>query len=512
VPRTIHPQPDGQEDPVTGDEGDRGAGWTEAVPPDVIHLAAECWPFVRTGGLAEAVRGLADFQKRGGSNVSILLPLHRQAREVAGELVPVGESFPVQVGPRTEMARLFTVRDPGEGPTVLFVDHAEWFDRSGVYGEGGDYADNHIRFAFFCLAALTVLPSLATSRRLVLHAHDWHAALAALYLRTQFAGSPVHDRTALVLSVHNAGYQGHFPASAVEELGIDPGLYDWRCLEWYGRANLLKGGLTFADRVTTVSPTHAVELRTPAGGFGLHEVFVGLGERLVGILNGIDFEAWNPATDLRIAAHFSRDELAGKSVCKAALQQEYGLPPEPTVPIVAMAARLVQQKGMEIILGSRLLREDPPAQFIFLGTGDPAHEAGLASLAAASPRIAFHRGFTDDQEHRLIAGSDILLMPSLYEPCGLTQMRAQRYGTIPVARRVGGLADTIEDGVTGILFEEFFPDRLDAALRRAFARYREGESWLPLMRAAMARDFSWAHVATQYMEVYNGIPTHPRSA
>lgn len=490
--------------PVSGSSAELHPGAAAGgQPPDVIHLVAEYWPFVRTGGLAEAVSGLARYQHRAGSRVSVLLPLHRGAKQVAGDLVPVGEPFHVQVGPRLEAARLLRQAGHPDGPAVYFVDHPDFFDRAGVYGEGADYPDNHLRFAFFCLAALHVLPRLAEDRPVVVHAHDWHTALTPLYLRTAFAGSPVHDAAASVLSVHNAGYQGHFPAQVLEELGIPASLYDWRTLEWYGRVNLLKGGLAFTDMATTVSPTHAFELRTAAGGFGLHDVFIGLRDRLVGIINGIDLEYWNPETDPHIPATFSREGLAGKAVCKEALQRDYNLPVDPRIPLVAMAARLVQQKGLDLILASEVVRWDEGMQFVFLGTGDRRYEEGLAALATNSNRISVQFHFSDEAEHRLIAGADVLLMPSLYEPCGLTQMRAQRYGAIPVARRVGGLADTIEDGVTGILFDEYLPERLDVALRRASARFGDPASWSVFLQSAMSTDFGWARTAARYYEVYH---------
>lgn len=481
-----------------------------APPPDVVHLVAEYWPFVRTGGLAEAVSGLAGYQHRAGSRVSVLLPLHRAARESAGDLVPVGEPFHVQLGPRLEAARLLRQAGEHHGPSVYFVDHPAFFDRAGVYGEGGDYPDNHIRFAFFCLAALQVLPVLASDRPMVVHAHDWHTALTPLYLRTTFAGSALHDAAASVLSVHNAGYQGHFPARSLEDLGIPSSFYDWRYMEWYGRANLLKGGLAFTDMATTVSPTHAFELRTAAGGFGLHDVFVGLRDRLVGIINGIDLEHWDPATDPDIPANYSREALEGKAACKEAVQRDYNLPVNPRIPVVAMAARLVQQKGLDLVLASEVVRWDQGMQFVFLGTGEQRYEEGLAALARGSDRVSVQFHFSDEAEHRLIAGADVLLMPSLYEPCGLTQMRAQRYGAIPVARRVGGLADTIEDGVTGILFDEYLPDRLDTALRRASARFGDPVSWTDFMRNAMCTDFGWARTAARYYEVYQRALTRRR--
>src|SRR5207247_2224827 len=289
----------------------------------------------------------------------------------------------------------------------------------------------------------------------VLHAHDWHTGLAPVYLRTVFAGEPLHRRLGSVLSVHNAGFQGHFPPETMTALGLPGELYNPQVFEWYGRMNILKGGLTFSDLAVTVSPTHARELLTPEGGFGLQEKFTELGDRVVGILNGIDPRLWNPATDPHITATYSIDELAGKRRCKAALQRAYGLPQRAHTPLFGMSARLVSQKGLDLVLGADLLGKTD-AQFIFLGAGEHRYHAALTELAAAAPdRVAVEFAFTDHLEHGLLAGADLLLMPSLYEPCGLTQMRAQRYGTIPVARRVGGLLDSIVDGETGVLFAEY---------------------------------------------------------
>jgi starch synthase len=333
-----------------------------------------------------------------------------------------------------------------------------------------------------------------------------------VYLRTAFAEQPYHSRLGTVLSVHNGGFQGHFAPETMADLGIAPDLYTWDVFEWYSRMNVLKGGLAFSDLAVTVSPTHAQELRTPEGGFGLHEKFIELGDRLVGILNGIDPDAWNPATDPVIAAHYSREDLSGKRRCKAALQQACGLPQQAHTPVFGMSARLVAQKGLDIVLGADLLSMDD-LQFVFLGSGERRYERALASLALAAPdRIAVEFNFTDRLEHRLLAGADALLMPSLYEPCGLTQMRAQRYGTVPVARRVGGLADSIEDGVTGLLFDEYTAEGLTDALQRAAAQYRDRAAWRALVRRAMAQRFGWQASAEQYLEVYRrALASRPAS-
>jgi starch synthase len=384
------------------------------------------------------------------------------------------------------------------------VDHPDAFDRQGIYGEGGhDYPDNHFRFALFARAVLEALPELVPEGDIVLHPHDWHTALAPVYLRTVYAGRPFYDAVACVLSVHNAGYQGLYGPEVVELLGLPPEVEHWSRMEYYGQINWLKGGLAYADWVTTVSPTHAYELRTPAGGFGLHDFFIAMGDRLVGILNGIDQELWDPEHDTVVAQPYSRADLTGKVACKAALQAAAGLPVNPDVPVVGMTARLAKQKGFDLILGDGLLYRLGGAQFIFLGEGDPYYRDGLAEVARNLPdRVAAFFDFTEDREHRLLAGADMLLMPSQYEPCGLTQMRAQRYGALPVVRRVGGLSDTVEDQVTGFVFDDFTTQALEVALRRAFALYPDRAAWQEHMRVAMARDFGWERSAKRYLDLY----------
>jgi len=470
--------------------------------PRAVHLSVEYWPWARTGGLAEAVRGLAESLHAGGVPTAMILPLHRGVREAGLDLEPVGDAFRVLLGTREEPGRLFRLREPVAGPPVYFIDHPDYFDRAEIYGEpGSDYPDNARRFGFFTAAALHVLPDLVPDAR-VAHVHDWHTALAPVLARTRLAGNPYYDRLGTVLTVHNAGFQGHFAVETLADLGLPTSLADDRWLGWYGGVNWLKGGLMFADRVTTVSPTHARELRTATGGFGLHEAFDGLRHRFVGIVNGITLERWDPTTDPAIPARFSARVLEGKYRCKAGLQAASGLAVDPATPLIGMSARMVGQKGLPIIVES-LCSLSQEAQFIFLGRGEPQFERALQELAAAAPdRIAFDKGFTDDAEHRLLAGVDILLMPSLYEPCGLTQMRAQRYGAIPVARRVGGLVDTIEDGVTGFLFDEYSAPALQQAVRRAVQGYATPAAWQAHVRAAMRRDFGWARSAAAYREAY----------
>lgn len=466
----------------------------------VLHLTAELWPFAQTGGLGQAVAGLAAYQAGMGIDTSVLLPLYREARERAGELEPFGAPFAVDVGGAREELRCWRqVSD--QAPGKLFLEHQPSFDRPGIYGApDADYHDNHRRFAVFARGAVEVARRLHPES-LILHAHDWHAALAPVYLRETQMDRPLLHHLPCIVTVHNGGFQGLFPPHTLNQIGLPERLWTPEFMEWYGRVNFLKGGVLSADFVTTVSRTHAEELRTEVGGFGLDSVFRNLGDRLVGIRNGIDTEAWNPQLDPHLPASFTRDDLAGKRECKEALRRAWNLHAGAS-PLFAMSARLVSQKGLDLVLVSRAVR-DLDAQFVFLGAGEPRYEVALAELAAAFPgRIAVNTAFSDALEHRLLAGADFLLMPSLYEPCGLTQMRAQVYGALPVARRVGGLSDTIDDGRTGILFDGYAPDAFDEAVHRAIELYRQPAVHTEQVREAMGRDFSWCEPAAAYASVY----------
>ncbi|HZF68410.1 MAG TPA: glycogen/starch synthase [Gemmatirosa sp.] len=484
-------------------------------PVSVVHLVAELAPYARTGGLGEAVSSLATFQAQRGLPTAVVMPLYRQARQRAPHLVPASPPYEVQVGWRREIARLWTL--PEEGPPagmqerrrrprfrLYFVENEYYFDRGAIYGEGGDYADNARRYAFFCAAALAALPRIAAGP-LVLHAHDWHTALAPVLLRTWYASHPYFRRVSTVLSVHNAGFQGHYPPETVDDLGLPRAIYNHHQLEWYGRVNLLKGGMSFADAVVTVSPNHAEELRTPAGGFGLHDHFRSLGDRFTGIVNGIDQVIWNAAADQRIAARYTADDPAGKLKCRRALQRAYGLPEREGVPIFVMSARLVWQKGLDLILAETGFF-DLDAQFIFLGAGEQRYVDALRAWMARAPdRVRVDTDFADFKEHALIAGGDVLLMPCQYEPCGLTQMRAQRYGTLPLVRFVGGLADTVENGVTGFVFRAYDPGAFVACAIRALRTYQDRAAWTGMVRTAMARDFDWERSEERYLAVYGRV-------
>lgn len=468
----------------------------------IVHLGSEYLGLARTGGLGEVMCRLAEVQAARGHPVTAFLPAYRAARERAPGLRPFGDPIEVPLGSDVQTVRLLEVTGDGAGPRILLVEHPDFFDRPGMYGEGGgDYEDNHLRFALFSRAVIQALPRVCDEPPLV-HAHDWHAALAPVYARSLLADDPFYRSAAFVLTVHNAGYQGHFGYEVMEEIGLPAALYHWKYLEWYDKVNFLKGGLAFSDYVTTVSPTHAHELRTRFGGFGLHEAFMSLQDHFVGILNGIDQSKWDPSDDPDIEAEYDVSDLSGKARCKAWLQEATGLPVSADTLLFGMTARLVYQKGIDLILEGDLIRESG-AQFVFLGAGDPYYHGALAALAHNVPhRVAVQFDFSTRREHQLLAGADALLMPSLYEPCGLTQMRAQRYGTLPVVRRVGGLADTVEDQVTGFLFDAYDPVSLGDAVRRATGLYGRPDAWQRHAREAMTRDFSWDRSVDAYDAIY----------
>ena len=477
---------------------------TEHARPEfsetVVHLASEYWPYARSGGLGEAVRGIARYQAESGVPTLVVLPLHRQIRRNFPWIEAVAD-LQVPTADRVESAQLYHLPSDAHVPGIYFIGNDTYFDRADLYGDDdGAYPDNHRRFAFFCRAALEALPGLSPGRTLV-HAHDWHTAMALVYLRTALAGNPYFDAVSTVMTVHNAGFQGYYAPDVLDELGVDRRHYHWRFLEWHAQVNLLKGALVCADVVTTVSPTHARELRTRVGGFGLDATFNALGDRFVGILNGIESDLWDPSDDPELPRPYEPDCIDGKVLCKQRLQEECGFPAEPDVPLVGLSARLVRQKGLDLILSANIL--DLPAQWVFLGHGERHYHERLGALAGWAPdRVAVRFDFTEEFEHRLLGGADILLMPSLYEPCGITQMRAQRYGALPVARRVGGLADTIEDRVTGFLFDEYQPWALREALAGALAMYADPQTWREHIREAMRRDFGWSRSVDRYRDVY----------
>ena len=472
------------------------------MTPTVLHVSAEFWPYASSGGLGQAVADLAGYQARSGLDPAVVMPFYRSAHEKVGAVRPVCEPFEVHHDGAVAQVRCFEKQRTRDDEPRLFLIESPGFDRAGLYGEhGADYPDNALRFGTFAAATLEMLRRLDLGH-VTLHVHDWHTALIPVYMHVGKAGHEPFKRLPIVLSVHNGGYQGLFGHDQLPKLGLPEYLWSTDCMEWYGRLNLLKGALKFADMVTTVSPTHADEIRSEVGGFGLHDVFQSLGNRLVGIRNGIDAERWNPRRDPDIAKRYSASDPRGKAACKAALQEQFGLEVRADVPLFAMSARLAQQKGVDLILHSRCVRNSS-CQFVLVGDGDPGYALALQELAQdRTGRVAVSR-FSDKLEHQVLAGADFLLMPSLYEPCGLTQMRAQRYGTLPVVRRVGGLADTVDENI-GFLFDAFDAEAFDGALARAIEVFFDHEAHSRRVRDAMRCDFSWAGPVSAYLRAYQG--------
>jgi starch synthase len=389
----------------------------------------------------------------------------------------------------------------------------ELFDRSGLYGEGGDdYPDNARRFALLGRGALELARALRFAPDVV-HAHDWQAAMAIIDLRHRLWADPFFTATGSLLTIHNLGYQGIFPPATLGELDLDPALFGIDGLEFHGQVSLLKGGLRFADHVSTVSPTYCREIQTPAFGVGLDGLLRTRRQRLHGILNGLDGRHWNPADDASLPVRYTIADLAGKALCKAALQRELGLRIDAQAPLAVMVTRLDPQKGLDLLLESWDSLLARGLQLVVLGTGLPAYERRLAELATrAAGQAAVITRFDDGLARRIYAAGDLFLMPSRYEPCGLGQLIALRYGCVPLVHTTGGLADTIHDPqddpalANGFVFREFSVPAFLAALDRLLA-FRSGppDHWRTLVRHGMQQDFSWERSAGDYLDLYRTI-------
>ena len=461
----------------------------------ILHVASEVVPFSKTGGLADVLGALPAAQAALGHTVTVVTPAHRSDLGTKPPGAPAGSIK--ALGQRaTVMAAAH------RGVEVLLLECPQLYVRPALYSlADGEYPDNAQRFAFLAKAAL----ELALERGAdVLHAHDWQAALAPLVAR--------HDRApiATVLTVHNLGYQGVFPPWVVPACELPEELFGLDGLEFYGKANFLKGGLVSASAITTVSPTYAEEILTPRLGCGLEGVLATRREALTGILNGLDTETWDPARDPSLPQRYDAGTVAeGKTAARRALALAAGLA-EGERPIAGMVSRLAEQKGADLVAAAVEPALALGFDVVVLGTGERRYEDLLRGAEAAyRGRVRLFRRFDEDLAHLIYAGSDVFLMPSRYEPCGLGQMSAMRYGTLPVVNRTGGLADTVTDAATadgtGFVLEELTPEALVDALRRAMAVLREPERLAALRRTAMSRDFSWAASARRYVELYERV-------
>ena len=366
------------------------------------------------------------------------------------------------------------------------------------------YPDNHIRFAVFARAALTVARVLFRTQ--IFHCHDWQAGLVPALLRSSFATDPTFLGVKTLFTIHNLGYQGLFPKTALAEAGLEPEVYRPDGMEFFGHISFIKGGIAFADALTTVSPTYAREIQTPEYGFGMDGALRARSGALSGILNGVDYTVWNPETDHLIPAHYSADTLDGKLVCKQRLIEEFGLPPAAMDrPLLGIVSRFTRQKGTDILaeVASQIVAQD--TYLVALGAGDPEYEDFFRTMAAEHPgRIAVRLGFDDALAHRIEAGSDMFLMPSRYEPCGLNQIYSLRYGTVPLVRATGGLDDTIDEG-TGFKFAAYTGQALLGAVETAVAAFSDTKVWREMMRRGMQKDFSWKASAVRYSALYRQL-------
>jgi starch synthase len=495
----------------------------------VLFVASECAPLAKTGGLGDVVAGLAKELHRAGHEVRIILPLYQTINTQKFDLHPSGASC-IHMGKGEEQwVGVFEGKLDGMVPLWL-VDCNRYFGRGGLYHEPwGEYSDNAFRFGFFAKCPLQICKDRGFIPDII-HVHDWMSSMTSVYLKTWDRIMSPLSATASVLTIHNIGYQGVYDAGVYSYFGIGDQHFHPDAFEDYGRINLLKAGIAFSDAITTVSPTHAQEIRSPEGGMGLAPYLNNRGADVFGILNGIDYDHWDPATDPRIPAHFTPGDLSGKAICKAELQKQFGLEVLPDVPIFGIISRFAAQKGFQ------LLQEALPAalndmaiQVVALGSGDPGTEEFFRWLTATYPgRAGCSIGFNENLSHQVEAGSDFFLMPSIYEPCGLNQIYSLKYGTLPVVRATGGLEDSVENyneatgEGTGFKFQlptaRAVYDTMGWAVSTWYDRPHHIAS---LRKNAMAKDFSWTKSAAEYLRVYghararrleilrNDDPSHP---
>jgi starch synthase len=476
----------------------------------VVHVASEVAPFAQSGGLADVLAGLPSaLAAAHGLDVAVIVPLYRgtEARlAAAGVALDGGVPITIDVGWHHFPAALRRAR-VGQ-VTYGFVDCAPLYDRDGsLYGPGGagEFGDNHVRFAALGKAAVENGDKLVGGAIDVLHVHDWQGAPAAIYAR--LAGAPF----AIVTTIHNLAYRGIFSKHVMPELGLPWSIFTLKYLEFYDQVCLLKGGLAGADAVTTVSPSYAHEILTPERGEALDAFLKADVRRLVGIVNGIDAGAWNPATDPALPARYSANALAGKQTCRSELTRELGLELSPGQPLIAAIARMTDQKGLDLVADIVPDLERIGARMVVLGSGEPELEARFRWLADVfSEHLALRIGFDGPLSRRIYAGADLFVMPSRFEPCGLGQLYAMRYGTIPIVHAVGGLRDTVIDPEehgkgTGIRFEPATTSALLDALDRGASLFRDPIAYASVQRAAMARDSSWTASAHQYLQLYRSL-------
>jgi starch synthase len=467
----------------------------------VAFVTSEMAPYAKTGGLADISAALPKALVRLGHRVTVILPRYRGIPFPPGEFAG---SVHVPVDNLARSAGFYRTRT-GDGVEVIFIEHPPFYDRPVLYG---DYEDNRLRFAFLARAAIEYFRSRG-ERPSVFHAHDWQTGLVPVYLKAFYWDDPTLYRSPTVFTIHNVAYQGQFGSDTVGLLGLPWNLGNAEALELHGAISYLKGGVVFAEQVNTVSPHHAAEIRGPEHAFGFDGIIRSRGDDFSGILNGVDYEEWDPRVDRYLAHAYGPTDLAGKKECKADLLRTFGLAEFPDLPVLGIVSRLVWQKGFDVVAGAWYDLLQRPVRMVVLGTGDHGVEQGLRGLQERDPtRFAVRFAYDEALAHKVTAGADVFVMPSRSEPCGLTQMYSLRYGTVPVVRTAGGLVDTVEPWNaatgkgTGFRFDTPDGTGLMWALDQAIGAFKDKKGWTKLMRNGMARDFSWDRSAREYVELY----------
>lgn len=489
---------------------------------NILIATSEAVPFAKTGGLADVCGALPIELPKLGHDLSLIMPAYRQMRTSGMPIEPTGIHFDVPIGSKTVSGTLLKSHLPNSAVPVYLVHQEHYFNRPGLYQEDGqDYTDNCERFVFFCRAVLESIRLLDLHVD-VLHCNDWQTGLIPAYLKIEYRGVPGYEHIGTLFTIHNMAYQGVFWHWDMLLTGLDWKYFNWQQMEFFGNLNLLKTGLIFADRLNTVSPRYAEEIQTAPLGCGLEGVLQNRRDVLSGIVNGVDYREWDPATDGDLPANYGPDTTgSGKAACKAALQKSLGLPEMPKAPLIAFIGRLAEQKGIDLLAAAiRDWAQSHDAQWVILGTGDPTYQEQCARLSNRFPqKVATRLEFSNRIAHRIEAGSDMFAMPSRYEPCGLNQLYSLKYGSVPIVRATGGLVDTVTNlndqtlaagTATGFCFGEYSELALTETLQRACNTYAQPDVWQRLVQAGMKQDWSWTASARQYSELYRATVNQVR--
>lgn len=478
----------------------------------ICFVSSEIVPFAKTGGLADVAGALGKYLHKLGHDIRLILPLYSSVDTRKNAIFPVdfAQNCEIWCGSHSYRYSVFTGKLPDSGCPVYFIHCAPLYNRRSLYT---DDADEHIRFSVLSRAAIELCQKMGWAPH-IFHCNDWQTALIPLYLKTHYSWDKLFANSRTVLTIHNIGYQGRFQADVINDLGLSS-YYEWfDPAELYaGSLNFLKTGLLYADRITTVSETYASEIQTPDFGEGLQDILRNRRGDLTGILNGVDYDEWNPETDPRIPFKYSASDLRGKTENKKVLMRHLGLEFRDKAPVLGMITRLAEQKGIDLLYGTlETILSKHDIRFVVLGSGAEQYERHLYHTQLNfQDKMVFYRGYNNDLAHLIEAGADIFVMPSRYEPCGLNQVYSLKYGTIPVVRKTGGLADTVElynwetrEG-TGFSFEHYTPEGLLWALEYAISTYANKEAWAKLIQNAMAKDFSWDHQIPRYISMYEDL-------